>query len=86
MVKFILGEDKYVKIRLHSPNGEKFIIDGASYELSLYGEEEISGDAIIEGEYISAKINPKRTGHYVLEFTYHIADTTRKCRIKLEVI
>lgn len=85
-VKFILGEDKYVKILLHSPNNEPFEIDSATYELVKYGEIEDSGAALIDGHKIGMKICPKEKSDYDLIVTYKVVDTTRKTQIRLEVI
>lgn len=88
-VEFILGEDKYVKIRVYDPVGAHFAIFGAQYELIRYGRPIEKGNAIISGEdehEISARISPPEKGGYVLEFTYQVADTTRKARVDIEVM
>lgn len=84
--KFILGEDKYVKIMLHAPNDEPFEISEAFYKLSIYGEQEDSGLALIDGHKIGIKLCPKQKGTYELVFTYKVVDTTRKALVELEVI
>lgn len=87
--KFILGEDKYVKIRVYDPAGDPFTIHEASYALTRYGNVIDSGNAFINGEddhEISAKIKPPEKGSYVLEYTYQVADTVRKARIDIEVV
>ena len=46
-VKFILGEDKHVKLLIRSPNDEPFTILSAHYSLLRYGEAEASGECEI---------------------------------------
>lgn len=87
--QFIIGEDKYVKIRVSDPMGQPFEIFAASYELKRYGKVIQSGPAFIDGDdlhEISARIRPEDTGNHVLEFTYQISDTTRKARVDVEVV
>lgn len=87
--RFILGEDKYVKIRVSDPMGQPFEIFSATYELKRYGEIVQSGSAFIDGDNnhdISARIRPEQPGQHVLEFTYQVSDTVRKARIDVEVV
>lgn len=87
--RFILGEDKYVKIRVTDPAGTPFEIFKATYELKRFGEVIQSGNAFITGEdghEISARIRPDKTGQHILEFTYQVSDTVRKVRINVEVV
>lgn len=85
-VKYILGEDKYVKILIHSPNNDPFEIDSASYELLRYGEVEDSGAALIDEHIIGMKLCPQKRTTYELMITYKVIDTTRKVQIQLEVV
>lgn len=85
-VKFILGEDKHVKLLIRSPNDEPFTILSAHYSLLRYGEVEASGECEIDGHYLDVKISPYNKSCYVLEITYVVADSTRKARIEVEVI
>lgn len=85
-VNFIQGEDKYVKLLIHSQNDEPFEIEGAEYELRRYTDVEESGECIVDGHYISAKLNPEKTGQYELIVTYRVADTVRKAKIRIEVV
>lgn len=78
-VKFILGEDKHVKLLIRSPNDEPFTILSAHYSLLRYGEAE-------DGHYLDVKISPQNKACYVLEITYVVGDSTRKARIEVEVI
>lgn len=82
---YILGEDKYVRLLLHSPHDEPFEILSASYELCLHGTVEDSGTALIDGHEIGAKLRPEKRDSYELTITYVVADTTRKVRVRLEV-
>lgn len=58
-VKFILGEDKHVKLLIRSPNDEPFTILSAHYSLLRYGEVEASGECEIDGHYLDVKISPQ---------------------------
>ena len=86
-VKFILGEDKHVKLLIRSPNDEPFTILSASYKLIRYGEVETCGECEINEHYLDIKLSPKvKSRSYELEVTYTVADSTRKTRIEVEVI
>lgn len=86
LVRYIQGEDKYVKIRIHSPDNEPFIIESAQYELLRYNQIVVQGPAVITEHCISAKLSPNEKGHYTLIFTYYVADTVRKVKIDIEVV
>ena len=85
-VKYILGEDKYVKVLVHSPDNEPFVIEWAEYELARKDEVVDTGQCIIEEHYISRKLAPAEVGIYTLTITYRVADTTRKTKLRLEVV
>lgn len=85
-VKYILGEDKYIKLWVHSPDNEPFIIEWAEYELALNTEVVDKGQCIVEDHYISRKLAPSEIGVYILTITYRVADTTRKTKLRLEVV
>lgn len=85
-VRFILGEDKHVKLLVRSPNGEPFTILTASYILSRFGEVMLQGECDINDHYLDCKIAPKETGTHILEVTYVVADSIRKARIEVEVV
>ena len=85
-VKFILGEDKHVKLLIRSPNDEPFTILSASYKLIRYEEIETDGECEINEHYLDVKISPQNKGCYVLEITYTVGDSKRKARIEVEVI
>lgn len=84
-VKYILGEDKYVKLLLHSPKNEPFEVESAMYELSTGNQVESTGSATVDGHYISMKLSPKTRGFYKLTVTYAVADTVRKVKIDVYV-
>lgn len=85
-IRFILGEDKHVKLLVRSPNDEPFTILTASYKLVRYTEIVVQGDCDINGHYLDCKIAPKEKGAHILEVTYTVADSIRKARIEVEVI
>lgn len=85
-VKYILGEDKYLKFEVKSVKNDSFIIDSAKYDLIDDGTVEVSGDCVIDGHYIKVKLNPKKeTILYSLMITYIIADETLKYKVRIEV-
>lgn len=85
-IKFILGEDKHVKLLVRSPNDEPFVILSAFYELTRYKDVVVKGECDINGHYLDCKISPKETGTHILEVTYTVADSIRKARIEVEVV
>mgnify|MGYP001203785761 CR=1 FL=1 len=48
MVRFLLGEDKYVRFLIHSTVDERFVIKEANWRLLLNGKEESSGMCDVE--------------------------------------
>lgn len=58
-IRFILGEDKHVKLLVRSPNDEPFTILTASYELARYTDIVVQGECDINGHYLDCKIAPK---------------------------
>lgn len=85
-IRFILGEDKHVKLLVRSPNDEPFTILTASYKLSRYTDTVAQGECDINNHYLDCKIAPAEKGMHILEITYTVADSTRKARIEVEVI
>jgi len=86
-LRYLLGEDKYVRFEVTSTRGDDFSIDSALYALSKDGEVESSGPCTISGHEISVKLKPLfRSCLYTLEVTYCIADETLKKRVELEVM
>ena len=85
-VDFILGEDRHVKLYVHSVKDEYVAIASASYELLLDGDIEDSGSCVIDGQYIDMKLNPlHKSRAYILEVTCAIADEVRKKRLSIGV-
>lgn len=91
MVKFIQGEDRYVKFEVHSVEKEQVIVESARYALIIHGAAEKEGNCDIMTDddgtaIIRVKINPSEKGYYELEITYCIADETLKHIEKVQVI
>ncbi len=90
MIKFLKGEDKHVKFRVHSAAGEDMIVESASYSFTWYGEVKASGacEIINDGEQpiLDMKLYPDEVGTYLLEITYQVADETLKHREEVQVI
>lgn len=55
-IRFILGEDKHIKLLVRSPNDEPFTILTASYELARYTDIVVQGECDINGHYLDCKI------------------------------
>ena len=86
-IRFILGEDKHVKLLVRSPNDEPFTILSASYSLARYTTDVVAqGECDISGHYLDCKIAPEEKGTHTLEVTYAVADSIRKARIEVEVV
>ena len=86
-IRFILGEDKHVKLLVRSPNDEPFTILSASYSLARYTTDVVAqGECDINDHYLDCKIAPKEKGTHTLEVTYAVADSIRKARIEVEVV
>ena len=75
-IRFILGEDKHVKL----------LVLTASYELARYTDIVVQGECDINEHYLDCKIAPKEKGTHILEVTYTVADSIRKARIEVEVV
>lgn len=73
-VHFYIGEERHVRLLVHSTNGEPFQIRDATYELQSFDTIEDSGDCIIDDHVIDARIAPKRRNTYLLCFYYRVAD------------
>ena len=90
MIKFLKGEDKHVKFRVHSAKGEDMIVESALYRFARYGDEEASGKCEIlnDGQQtiLDMKQYPREIGMYELEITYIVADETLKHREEVQVI
>lgn len=77
-VVFDFGENKHIRIMVHSMKRESFVITDASYILTKKGsqQQETSGICSINEHIIDTIISPKERGEYILKITYHIADET----------
>lgn len=85
VVKYILGEDKYVRILIHGPDGMPFEIKNATYQMSQNEEIIKEGRADVEDHYIDVKLCPPHKGSYLLIITYEIADTIHKTKVAIDV-
>ena len=92
-MKFILGEDRYVRYRVTSTSGSPFVIASAAWELQYDGETEASGSCEIETtsesteHYLRIRLAPqKRSIFYLLELTLSISDETIKMQERVEVV
>ena len=59
-VKFILGEDKHIMLKVRAPNDEPFTITSASYIFSRYGKVEAEGSCDINESLSGYQIKPER--------------------------
>ncbi len=84
-IHFYSGEERHVRILIHATNGEPFQIREASWELKRGRDPEASGDCIIDGTVIDAKIQPQIRTTYQLYITYKVADETLIECIEVEV-
>lgn len=75
-IRFYVGENKHVRIRVHARNNEPFVIRNATWELKSSYETEASGECFIDGTVIDAQIAPKKRLEYKLYITYKVADET----------
>lgn len=75
-VRFELGENRHVKLLIHSLKNENFEIDSASYSLVKSDEkiEESAGPCTIYEHTIDSVISPQKRGVYLLKVTYQILD------------
>lgn len=83
-IRFILGEDKHVKLLVRSPNDEPFTILTASYELARYTDIVVQGECDINEHYLDCKIAPEEKGTHILEVTYTVA-TGEKFTISVQI-
>lgn len=84
---WILGEDKYIELEVHSKQSGPIVIPSASWELkkNMDADPEQAGACEIDGALISVLVEPRETGVYTLEITYEIPPETRKVRVILNV-
>ena len=77
-VFFNIGENRHVKLLIHSVKNENFEISSASYILKKNCSDipESQGTSNIMEHVIDTVICPKEVGSYTLSITYTIADET----------
>ena len=73
-LRFYVGENKHVRIRIHARNNEPFVIREATWELKSNYEIEARGECIINDDVLDAQIAPQKKTTYRLYFTYTVAD------------
>lgn len=85
---FDLGENRHIKLKIHSVKNDLFEIESASYILwkKNSDEPEDMGSSNIYEHIIDTVICPKEAGEYVLKITYHIADEVLIENIKVLVL
>lgn len=86
-IVFEAGEQRHVRLLIHSTNGEPFKIRTARYELLLLGEVQESGECIVEEHVIDCFISPARRHRtYELKVAYEVADEVLVETIKISVM
>lgn len=86
-IMFEAGEQRHVRLLIHSTNNEPFKIRAARYELSLLGEVQESGECLVEEHCIDCFISPtQRHRTYELKVTYEVADEVLIETIKISVM
>lgn len=73
-IRFYVGENRHVRIRIHARNNEPFVIREATWRLKNNYDVEEDGECLIDGDVIDAQIAPQMKTTYRLYFTYKVAD------------
>ncbi|MDD3253836.1 MAG: hypothetical protein PHV18_14910 [Lachnospiraceae bacterium] len=73
-ISFDAGEQRHIKILIHSIKNDPFVIRNAKWELVCAGTVESYGDCEIEEHVIDAFIAPQSRSMYRLRIQYEIAD------------
>lgn len=73
-IRFYVGENKHVRIRIHARNNEPFVIREATWQLKGDYDTEAEGECLITGDVIDAMIMPQKRTTYKLYYTYKVAD------------
>ena len=73
-IRFYVGENEHVRIRIHARNNEPFVIREATWQLKGDYDTEAEGECLITGDVIDAMIMPQKRTTYKLYFTYKVAD------------
>lgn len=85
-VRFFLGEEKHIRLMVHSTRNDPFSIRNATWELSWAGRVEASGTCEVDDHILDAIICPKKATVYQLAITYRIADETLIEKIEVVVM
>ena len=85
MMKFFLGEKKYVNFSVISAKEEQVVIPEATYVLKKDDVVEDSGNCTIQNNVISVLLEPAEAGQYVLNVTYSIPPETRIVTEEIDV-
>ena len=72
--QFYLGEERHIRLLVHSKEDLPFTIQKSSYELQKLGKVESAGECKIEDHELDVKIAPQEKGIYRLLVTYEVAD------------
>lgn len=86
-IRFDMGEERHVRLLIHSAGDTPFVIRSASWSLTGYGDVRESGECEIIDHIIDAYITaPARRTVYRLTITYVINDETLVEQLELEVV
>lgn len=72
--QFYLGEERHIRLLVHSKEGIPFSIQKSNWELQKLGKVEQCGECKITDHELDMKISPKEKGNYKLLVTYEVAD------------
>jgi hypothetical protein len=86
-LQFILGEKREVTIHITSTDNQPFTIRNPTFNLIKRGSGTIEGSGLckVYEKEISALVQPKTDGSFVLEFSYEIANEILKAVVPIEV-
>ena len=73
-VQFYLGEQRHIRLQVHSKENLPFTIRNATWELQYLGKEEASGDCSVQDHILDVKIAPLQKTLYRLLIAYEVAD------------
>ena len=88
-MKFILGEQKEVGIKIYNRKKVDFYINNAAFELKKFGSNIVEAEGIAtidnENKEVLVVISPLEKGTYNLTFTYEIQQEKMKAEIQVVV-
>lgn len=88
-MKFILGEQKEVGIKVYNRKKIDFEISNATYALNKFGQDKIEseGPALIDNvnKEVLAIISPQERGTYSLILSYEVSQEKMKAEIQVVV-